>query len=374
MRRLAAALLLLSSMTADAAALTERQLQAMLERARVKAGLPGLAVAVVTKNHSVTAVAGFRQFGGKEKIALTDRFHIASCTKSMTAMLGAIAVERGELQWSSKFVDVVPELATVIRPEYRTATLEQLLAHRAHFPAYTQFGPERLEQLKRLTGTPTEQRLRFLREVLSSEPPNEGTGDAAYSNAGYTAAAAMLERASKTPWETLIIARVTEPLRMRSVHFGWPATAADPHQPRGHFLRDGKIEMQPLDDSYSLPVALWPAGAVNSTIGDLARYIADQLNGLRGRKALLPQRAYERLHSAPDGSESGFTIGWGIRRDPQRGLVHYGAGSGGTFFVRMLIVPGDDIALVAASNSGDAAPATRQLFDDLLEKLAPHPH
>ena len=47
-------------------------------------------------------------------------------------------------------------------------------------------------------------------------------------------------------------------------------------------------------------------------------------------------------------------------------MVHYGAGSGGTFFVRILIVPDFDTAIVVASNSGDAAAATRAVLDTVL--------
>ena len=364
----AVALSLATAALAADSRLSDKQLRDAVTRTRIKHNLPGLAVAVVrTDGTFLTAVAGVRQVGQREPIRITDRFHIASCTKSMTAMLAAIAVERGEVRWTSRMVDVLPDIGKIARVEFQTATLEELLAHRAKMPAYTQFGPERLEQLKRIAGTPTEQRLSFLREVLGTEPPNPGTGDAAYSNVGYTAAAAMLERASGTPWEKLLTSRLTEPLRMSSVHFGWPATTKTPNQPRGHY---GAGRAQPLDDSYMLPIVLWPAGAVNASIGDLGRYIADQLAGLRGMRALLPPPYYQRLHRTPDGAESGFTLGWGVRRDPRWGIVHYGAGSGGTFFVRMLIAPGHDVALVAASNSGEAGPATRELFDELLGSIA----
>lgn len=346
----------------------EVSLEQTLERIRKQHDLPGLAAAIVhgDKDASI-AVTGLRRLGAPDKLEREDRFHIASCTKSMTATLAAILVREGRLQWTSRLVDVVPELRDTLRAEYRSATLEQLLAHAARMPAYTQFGPSRLEELKALPGSPTEQRLAFLRSVLSSEPPNTASGDAAYSNVGYTAAAAMMERATGEPWERLLMERLVKPLGMASVGFGWPATARTPEQPRGHLRSSaGQVVAQPLDDSYVLPVVFWPAGAVNSSIGDLARYAADHLNGLRGRRALLPRADYERLHRTLSGEAAGFTLGWGVRKDPKRGVVHYGAGSGGTFFVRIFIVPDLDTAIVVASNSGEAAAATREVIDTLL--------
>lgn len=348
-------------------------LERTLDRIRGKYDLPALAAAVVRGQSVQAAAVGVRRLGAADVVRLTDRFHIASCTKSMTAMLAAILVEQGQLRWTSRLVDVIPELRDTVRSEYRNATLEQLLAHAARMPAYTQFGPQRLEELKALQGTATEQRLAFLTDVLSAEPPNRGSGDAAYSNVGYTAAAVMMERVTGESWEELIRTRVFRPLGLRHVGFGWPATRARPEQPRGHVRRGGRITPQPLDDAYMLPVALWPAGAVNSSIGDVARYAADHLRGLRGEKALLPASAYEKLHRTLSGEPQGFTLGWGVREDPRRGTVHYGAGSGGTFFVRILIVPDFDVAIVVASNSGDAAAATRDVADTVLDVVTASP-
>jgi len=345
-------------------------LQQTLERIRREDDLPGLAAAIARSDGSIKAAAvGVRRLGNSDPIQLTDRFHIASCTKSMTATLAAMLVEQGRLRWTSRLTDILPELRSKIRPEYRHVTLEQLLAHAARIPAYTQFGPERLEELKSLEGTPTQQRFAFLTQVLSSEAPNRGTGDEAYSNAGYTVAALILEKATGESWEQLLRTRLFQPLGMEHVGFGWPATRDSPEQPRGHLRRDGRVEPQPLDDSYLLPVALWPAGAVNGSIGNLARYAADHLRGLRGEKALLSSASYQKLHHTLDGKAEGFTLGWGVRSELEWGTVHYGAGSGGTFFTRILIVPQRDVAIVVASNSGEAARATREVLDTLLHRV-----
>jgi CubicO group peptidase (beta-lactamase class C family) len=346
---------------------TSADLEKTLQTTLAKHGLPGLAAAVVRGGDvEAAAVVGVRRFGHPDPLELDDRFHIASCTKSMTATLAAVLVEEKRIEWTSRLVDVVPEIRDRIRSEYHTTTLEQLLAHTARMPAYTQFGPDRLEELKSLPGSPTEQRLAFLTSVLASEEPNLATGNGAYSNVGYTAASAMMERATSESWEVLVRKRLFEPLGLSHAGFGWPATVETPSQPRGHRRRDGSLLEQPLDDSYLLPVALWPAGAVHSSIGDLALYARDHLDGLLGRPALLPQSAYERLHRTPDGSPEGFTLGWGVRSDPRLGTVHFGSGSGGTFFVRIVIVPGRDVAVVVASNSGDAAEATREVVEALL--------
>jgi hypothetical protein len=155
-----------------------------------------------------------------------------------------------------------------------------------------------------------------------------------------------------------------------SLGFGYPATADRPDQPRGHSESNWQSAELPLDESYQLAVCLWPAGAVHCSIGDLALYATDHLNGLRGRRALLPQEMYQRLHRPLDGGDNGYTLGWGVRQDKRWGAAHFGAGTGGWFFVRIEIVPEHDAAVVVASNSGQAADATKELIAGLLEIYA----
>jgi CubicO group peptidase (beta-lactamase class C family) len=279
----------------------------------------------------------------------------------MTAMLAAIAVQRGVLNWSTRLADCLPDLSAEIRREYRDATLEQLLAHAARTPAYTSPNSQQVAWMHNLQGAPQEQRLTFLREVLSHEPPNLETGDGAYSNVGYVAACAMLERRTSTAWEELIRDELAEPLGWRSAGLGYPASQSSPHRPRGHALIDGRLEVLPLDPARNLAACLYPAGAVHLSIGDFALYARDHLNGLCGRPALLPTELYTRLHTGPPGADGSFTLGWGVRQHEQLGRLHFGAGSGGWFFARIWIAPERDIAVVTLSNSGDAAAATREL-------------
>ena len=343
------------------------ELEVVLERVRQDYELPGLAAAVVRgKRGTVDGVTGVRRWSGQSKLQLQDRFHIASCTKSWTATLAAIAVQKRRLSWTTTLAEGLPSLGTRMRREYASATLEQLLAHEAKLPAYTLPSARRVEEMRAFTGSSAEQRLAFLEQVLA-ESPNYATGDGAYSNAGYAAVGAMLEAAAGRTWEDLIRREVAQPLGLTTVGFGYPAKVAASNQPRGHARSGSAIAELPLDEARELAVCLWPAGAVHCSIGDLATYAADHLSGLRGRSALLPSAYYERLHQRR--GESVFTLGWGIARNPRWGVTHFGAGSGGWFFVSIVIVPEHDAAAVIASNSGDAGPASRELWPRLVQQF-----
>jgi CubicO group peptidase (beta-lactamase class C family) len=350
---------------------TREGLARLLEKVRARHELPGLAAALVLHGKTeAEAVTGVRRHGSPARLQLDDRFHIASCTKSMTATLAACAVRRGDLKWTSTLADVLPDLVPAIRQEFGRASLEQLLAHAARFPSYTQFGPERARQLRSLEGTPSQQRLAFLKQALGRDEPNAGEGSAAYSNAGYAAVGAMLERATRVAWEELIQRDLAGPLAMKSLGLGYPATAKAPDQPRGHQREGGTVVELPLDESRNLAACFWPAGAVHCSVGDLARYAADHLNGLRDRPALLPTESYRKLHRTLDGRNEGFVLGWGVRQDQRRGTVHFGAGSGGWFFARIMIVPKQDAAVVVVSNSGQAGATTTEVITEVLDTYA----
>src|SRR5208337_2717236 len=124
-------------------------------------------------------------------------------------------VDDGLLSWSSMIRDVFPEVASRLHPDFQTATLADLLTHRAGLPHDTSWG--RLPSL-----TTTDQRRSALLALLS-EPPLTRPGTVyAYSNAGYVMAGLMAEQVSGQSWEELIQQRLFEPLGMKSAGFGPP--------------------------------------------------------------------------------------------------------------------------------------------------------
>ena len=133
------------------------ELEMVLERVCREHELPGLAAAVVSGTRGiVSGVTGVRRWRSQSNIQLEDRFHIASVTKSWTATLAAIAVQKGQIRWTTTLAEGLPSLATHMRREYASATLEQLLAHEARLPAYTQPSELRVKEMQALTGTTTE--------------------------------------------------------------------------------------------------------------------------------------------------------------------------------------------------------------------------
>jgi len=358
----------LADFAADAS--VDAELAAHLEDVRRRYGIPALAATVVRSDTVLaTAAVGVRRLGAPDPVSVRDQFHIGSNAKAMTATLLAALVEEGRLAWTTRPVDVLPELRGSVHPAYQEITLEQLLSHRAGVPAYTSgfalaFLPDSLyEQGSRSSAT---WRRAFALHVLRGKPKAPSGTQFLYSNAGYTVAAAMAEAVTEQPWESLLQTRLFRPLAIQG-GYGWPA-AVDPDQPWGHrrTLLRGVRAHEP-DGGYQLGALLAPAGDVHVSIGDYARFLQEHLRGLQGQDGLLRAATVQRLHR-PAGD---YALGWVIR--PLAGArVSAHEGSAGTFHAVAVLHPERDLAVAVLANAGysKAGDAARELAQVLLARYS----
>ncbi len=336
-----------------------RDLSRMLERERQKQGLPAVAAVVIQKDRIVAqGAAGLRKTGGTARVELNDRWHLGSCTKSMTATMIAGLVERGVLSWDTTIGKALPDLAGTMRPEYRKVTVEMLLAHRGGIHHEWDV-PGLWAVLWRRAGTPVEQR-RKMAEVMLAQPPKVPPGEYFYSNCGYGIAGHMVETITGKPWEQLMRELVFEPLEMDSAGFGvsWvgePVTDPWPHKHDGTLIRPG-----PMADN---PPSIGPGGTVHASIRDWAQFVREHLRGGRGEDGLLLQaETYTRLHR---GQKTGsgieeYALGWkivhrawaqGKKRGDSGRCLHHG-GSNNSWFSLVWVAPELDFAVLCTTNIG----------------------
>lgn len=326
----------------------KRPLPEALEVIRAKYQLPALAAAAV---HGVkieeSAVVGVRKLGDATKVTIDDRWHLGSNTKSMTATLAAMFVERGELKWTSTVGEIFSDLHDSMESQWVGVTLEQLLTHRSGAPAAA---PDNLWRNAGLQqGTPTEQRLQFVRGLLLRRPEAPPGTAFIYSNQGYAIAGAMLERVSGTPWEKLMATMIFPACVMPGAGFGAPATPGKVDQPWGHAREGGKLVPMPPGPKADNPPAIGPAGTVHCTIEEFARYAAWHARGERTGTATLKKESFVKLHTPPAGGD--YAMGWAVTEREWAGgrtLTH--AGSNTMSYAVMWVAPMKDAAYVAATN------------------------
>jgi CubicO group peptidase (beta-lactamase class C family) len=336
----------------------------LLKEVRARHDVPALAAAVVRGDGLVgVAAVGVRERGTDVPVTPEDKFHLGSNTKMMTAYMIAALVERGRLKWDDPLEKLLPQAAQEMRSDLRKVTLVHLTAHQAGLPANPAGGWWALVKER---SPLRDQRAAALPKLLAEDPVGKAGEKYHYSNAGYVVAAAAAETAACRPWEDLMAAEVFRPLGMASAGFGVPGKPkGPPDQPRQH-TAGGKVELT-LDN----PPLMRPAGGVHCSVPDWAKFVADVLNGARGRKARLKPASYEKLLSTPFG-HTDYTVGGWV----PVGRGGYGHDGSNTLnYAKVYMDPDRDLAILVATNQGGdpGRKACDEVVAELLKRNAEKP-
>lgn len=326
--------------------------------------IPALAYAIVTPDSILELdVLGVRRAGSMDQAhaaTSADYFHIGSNTKAVTGLVAASLVEMGKINWDTRFFDLFPTWKDGSNNAFHGMTLADLLAHRSRVRPYTSGAEYR--RLPSFEGTKAEQRKQFVRHVLR-EAPVEGKGKAYdYSNAGYSAAALMLEEVTQKSWEQLIDEILCDRLQL-NYRFGWP-NRHDIHQPWGHWMEGDTLVALPPATSYNLRLGE-PAGDISMPLADYAKFIQLNLQGLAGRDNILKAETYEFLHYG----FPGYAIGWGNVKSGRKQLSEQ-VGSAGTFYCYALLDREKKVGYIVISNSAapKAVEGSLLLRDKMIEE------
>ena len=333
----------------------------------------GIAAIVENGKVSLKVASGVRKYGDAEPFTVNDKVHIGSCTKAMTATLVGMLIDEGKLGWDTKIADVFPEFADQVHEDYRTVTISQLLSHYSGAPANVTWlalgSGDSLQQ----------QRLTMMRQVFFQKPDHPPGKTYLYSNVGFVAAGAMLEKVTGEAWEDLIAERLFEPLGMKSAGFGPPSINGAIDQPWGHVIKDGKQSPVQQDN----PPILGPAGTVHITVDDWSRFASLHLGTLKQKKPLLRRETLDHLQTplhqfdpqiVPEANPYGF--GWTSTERPWgAGKVLTHTGSNTTWYATIWLAPNKKTAFVGVVNSGapDAAKACDEMAAGMIKYWSEKP-
>jgi CubicO group peptidase (beta-lactamase class C family) len=316
---------------------------------RIWRRVPALAYAVFSADSVFQMGAvGYKRLRTKDTVSLYNRYHLGTATASVTSYIAARMVHQGRIKWNTPLLQVFPELRKVSDPAYTNTTLADLLAHRTGFPVFNNY--LQLSKFPGYQGDPPEKRRLTVEWLVQQKPVYKDSADKggfSFSNANTMAAAAMLEKISGKPWETLLIDYVNKPLGI-SVKIGLP-NRLDINQPWGHWVEGGTFNPMGPTHWFGLNPSLGPAADANLTLPDYVKFVQDHLKGLTGEKALLPQKAYELMHYG----YPVYSIGWSnIALDNYH--ISEADGTMGTFYCHVEIIKEKNIAVIVMANSGDA--------------------
>lgn len=328
-------------------------LDSALERARDAWEIPGMAVAIVRGDSVLLAKGyGMRELGKADRVDANTLFDAASLTKSFTSAVAAMLVDEGRMRWDDPVRRHLPRLEFSTPYLTSEVTMRDLLSHRAGLEpanAYWYFTNEPREEVIR--------RVRFL------QPRAAFRTALVYSNVGYTVAGEAVAAAAGVPWATLIRTRLLEPLGMTHTTSSFASAAELPNVASPHAVIDGA--QRPIEREGRAREVIGPAGAIQSSAADLARWLRFELSGgvVDGRRivseaalretqspqVIVPTTpAFRRARNLRFGAAYG--MGWQVwdyRGHPM--LWHTGSGDGQLAW--MSIFPEDSLGIVVLVNS-----------------------
>jgi len=337
----------------------------ILEEAREKYGLSAIgAVVILDGQTGEPQTVGEIGVGLDVAVATDARWHLGSCSKSLTAMLAANMVEQGKLQWDMPVSEALAGTDVEIHPGFQAATIEQLLGHRAGL-AKKMVGRPIWSKIRHDGLSAVQQRHLITQTYLGEEPVSEPGTEFKYSNVGYVIVGHIIELMEDKPYEQLMPEMIFEPLGLTSAGFG-PPQGED--QPRGH---NAKIPLPPTHPSADNPEGLAPAGRIHMSLQDWARYAQVHLRAARGESfELLSEASYQHLHTPLEGQN--YAMGWGRpTREWTNGPALSHAGSNTLWRAVIWIAPGKNAAILVTTNHGSLAAraAERDVLKLIIDKL-----
>ena len=249
-------------------------------------------------------------------------------------------------------------------PDTAPITLRQLAAHLSGLPKdfpYPYFDT--------LEFPPIDQLLPDLPTAQVAFPPQWTTH---YSNMGYALLGHALERAAQQPYRSYVVDHILRPLGMQQSGF---APQEAPDLATGYFPAPDGQSLLPAPLLEEEGGATAPAGALNASVEDMARFVSLQFAiGPAQGSQILNGTTIREMHAPawidPDW-ERGIGIGWWLKHvDKHTEISHPGGDPGFNADVR--IIPDLKLGLVICINTAtDTRSIMRQALDLLLPAFAP---
>jgi CubicO group peptidase (beta-lactamase class C family) len=275
-----------------------------------------------------------------------------------------LLVDEGRLGWDVPVRHYLP--AFQLYDEFATErlTIRDLVTHRAGLPRHDVAwynAPHDREELVR--------RLRFL------EPNTDIRTTWQYQNLMYMVAGYLIEHITGLSWEAFVQERIFQPLGMSTSNVSIKASQSADDHARPYKMKEDKLTEVPFYSAW----AAGPAGAINTSVNDMTKWLQLQLDGgifnqqrliaaTQLREMHAPQTVVQRPTKYAELPHQSYGLGWFV--EPYRGhnLVHHGGNING-FSTMTSLMPHEHVGIVVLSNL-NATPApwiiSLGIYDRLL--------
>lgn len=318
--------------------------------------VPGMAIAIV-KDDSVIFAKGFgvKEVGKPDKVDANTLFAIASNTKAFTSAALAILVDEGKIKWDDKVTKYLPWFQLYDPYVTYNMTIRDLLCHRSGLAT---FSGDLLWYATNYSREEVIKRARYLKPVFGFR---ERYG---YSNIMFLTAGEIVQVVTGKTWDEFVSERIFKPLKMNRSVTSTNALKELDNVAQCHTDFEGRV--------ISVPYINWdniaPAGAINSSVNDISKWIKLQLNkGKFGSNQIFTENrsremwAPNTLQGVSKYSESlfpsthfkAYALGWGVFDYLGRKIVNHSGGYDGMISYTCL-VPEEKLGFVILTNKNSS--------------------
>jgi CubicO group peptidase (beta-lactamase class C family) len=317
------------------------RLEPVVRRVVEHQSLPGIAVGVVAEGRVVYAKGfGLARLGSPDgPVTPETLFHMASVTKTFTAVAVLQLVERGRVDLDAPVVRYVPYFR-LADERYRAITVRQMLTHTSGMPDAWDWGWDRPETDDGALG-------RYVRSLGGATLLTEPGARFSYNNNGYEVLGCLVAEVSGLTFEEYVRTHLLAPLGMDRSSL-LLSDVRGPLLAGGHVLDDaGDPVVSPV---YPYNREHTPSSNLHSNVAEMLLWARAHLGrGQAGSKRILDRATYDVLWR-PSPAEPSEGTGWFL--DRHRGLRVVGHPGGDTGFATdFLLVPEKGIGVVALTNA-----------------------
>lgn len=333
---------------------------------------PGIGIGIVEGDKLVFAKGyGYRDYGKKLPYTVNTTQPIASNSKLFTAVALGFLVEEGKLRWDEPVKQFVPGIRFYNDELDRSVTIRDMLSHRTGVSRH-----DSIWYKSTFTRRELWDRLRYL------EPSAPIRTKFLYNNLMYTAAGQVIEELSGETWEKAVQRRIFDPLGMTrsTLTIEDNIKGPEPAVPYSERRDSNELYKQPY---YTAEVAIAPAGAINSNVNDLSRWVVALLNqGKVDGKQVIPAAVLRETMVPSLGLPNGAleTRGWGENLNSYYGMGrqissyrgHLLALHGGDlpgFHSQISIMPNDKLGVIVLVVGDHVASFYNGLTYSIYERL-----
>lgn len=341
----------------------QRLIEDVAEQIRRQERFTGVGIAVSHRDGPVRlAVNGVRRNRFSVPILQTDKWHIGSITKSITATMIGKLVDEGVLKFESMIPDLLPGIS--MHPRWVECSLAHLLTHTSGLPRNF---PKRVQKIDPPNSTDLVLARRDWIQQTLMQPPKTPCGSAyLYSNVGYSTIGHIIETQTQSCYEEVVGERFFDPCGLNSAGFGAPIGDGPNDQPMGHFdMWWYRKAINPFKGRADNTPIISAAGRAHMNLKDLAAYGRMHLDGELGTDSFLKAETWQKLHEPVKNADS---YGWAISTSRTGGRVIWHNGSNTLWYAVLLLSPERNLVLALTANNS-ASEKARDAIEEALNRI-----